>query len=426
MKRILVTTSTFPVKTDDGIPRFILDLALALSHYADVTVLAPDAPGAALRERLGNVEVQRFSYFWPRSRQRLAISNQGGMRDNMRGSLLAKIQFPLFLLRQAANLRRLVYQRSFDVVNAHWLVPQGLTAAWVLRGSHDVKLVLHVHAGDVYLLQKLAFGRWIARFVVKRSAAIFADGSHVRDALDQLLGYDSHAILQPMGVNQQQFARRTDGQSVSDGLAIHPTDADFSDTEFPDGFILFVGRLVEKKGAIYLVRAMRRIHERKPGVGLVIVGYGHEEAALRAEVEELHLQDRVQFVGRKSHPQIVGLLHACRVAAVSSIIDSRGETEGMPTVVVEALAAGVPVVGSNVDGIPDVIQHAENGWLCQEKDPDDLAEKLLTALDCDRNQIAEAAVATAEKYDWQQVAANYLVCIEGLCEPVASESADGT
>lgn len=417
MTRILVSTSTFPVQPDDGVPRFILDLALALSYHAEVTVLAPDAPGATLHERLGDVEVHRFTYFWPRSSQRLAISNQRGMRDNLRGSLLAKIQLPLFLLRQAANLRRLVYQRGFDVVNAHWLVPQGLTAAWALRGSRDVKLVLHVHAGDVYLLQKLSVGRRIARFVVKRSAAIFADGSHVRDALDQLLGYDSHAILQPMGVNLQQFARTTDGQSVSDELAIHPTDTNFSGPKFPDGFILFVGRLVEKKGATYLIRAMRRIHQRKPGVGLVIVGYGPEEAALRAEVEELHLQDRVQFVGRKSHPEIVRLLHACRVGAVSSIIDSRGETEGMPTVVVEALAAGVPVVGSNVDGIPDVIRHAENGWLCREKDPDDLAEKLLMALDCDRNRISEAAVASAKKHDWQQVASNYLAWIDRVCEP---------
>ena len=60
----------------------------------------------------------------------------------------------------------------------------------------------------------------------------------------------------------------------------------------------------------------------------------------------------------------------------------------------------------------EAIRHAENGWLCREKDPDDLAEKLLTALDCDRKQIAEAAVATAAMHDWQQVAENYFACIE--------------
>jgi glycosyltransferase involved in cell wall biosynthesis len=395
-------------------------LALALSQHVEVTVLAPDAPGANRRERLGDVDVERFTYFWPRSSQRLAITNQRGMRDNLRGSFLAKIQLPLFLLRQTAHMRRMIRRRRIDVVNAHWLVPQGLTAAWALRRFPNVKLVLHVHAGDVYLLQKLSLGRQIARYVVNRTATVFADGSHVRDALNQLLGYDSHAVLQSMGVNRQQFARPAECHSVGEELSSCMSDVAAGDPGFPDGFILFVGRLAEKKGAIYLVQAMRRVLQSKPGVGLVIVGYGPEERFLRAEVTELNLKDRVQFVGRQAHPQIIKLLHACRVAAVPSIIDSRGETEGMPTVVVEALAAGVPVVGSNVDGIPDVIRHAENGWLCREKDPFDLAEKLFTALDCDRRQLEAAALATAEDYDWQQVAANYLSYIEGPYKPAAS------
>ena len=413
MTRILVATSTFPVHPDDGIPRFILDLALALSQHAEVSVLAPDAAGAALREQIGKVDVERFVYFMPRSSQRLAITNQQGMRDNLRGSLLAKFQLPLFLLRQTAHMRRMIRERRIDVVNAHWLVPQGLTAAWALRRKPTVKLVLHVHAGDVYLLQKLVLGPRIARYVVKRAAAVFAAGSHVRDALNQLLGYDSQAVLQPMGVNRDQFARSDALQAVAEAQTVRAADSSCGVSGFPDGFILFFGRLAEKKGAIYLVQAMRRIQESMPGVGLVIAGYGPEEEALRAKVQELNLQERVRFVGRQSHPQIVGLLHACRAAAVPSIIDSHGETEGMPTVVVEALAAGVPVVGSNVDGIPDVIRHGENGWLCREKDPDDLAEKLLTALNCNSTQFAEAAVAAAAEYDWQQVAANYLACIVG-------------
>ena len=157
--RFLITASTFPVRKDDGIPRFILDLAIAMSEHAEVSVLAPDAPevsdkDVSTSELFGPVDVHRFSYFWPRSMQRLAITNQRGMRDNLRGSLLAKAQIPLFLQRQASALKRLVREKQIGVVNAHWLVPQGLVAAWALRRSPNVRLVLHVHAGDVYLLQK--------------------------------------------------------------------------------------------------------------------------------------------------------------------------------------------------------------------------------------------------------------------------------
>ena len=120
---------------------------------------------------------------------------------------------------------------------------------------------------------------------------------------------------------------------------------------------------------VYLIRAMRELQKQLPDVGLVIAGYGPEEEQLKAETDRLGLKNSISFIGKQTHAKIVQLLHECRVAAVPSIIDSRGETEGMPTVVVEAMAAGVPVVGSRVNGIPDVIRHAENGWLCEQKKP---------------------------------------------------------
>lgn len=63
--RVLISTSTFPLNPDDGLPRFVYDLAEAMSTHADVTALAPDAPGATRRERLGPVDVRRFTYFRP-------------------------------------------------------------------------------------------------------------------------------------------------------------------------------------------------------------------------------------------------------------------------------------------------------------------------------------------------------------------------
>ena len=208
-----------------------------------------------------------------------------------------------------------------------------------------------------------------------------------------------------MGVDCEVFCRSESGSAA--GV---PQEVDL-----PEGYILFVGRLVEKKGIIYLIRALHEIRDATQ-TGLVITGFGPEEAALREEVRRLQLDRRVHFTGRQSHEQIVQLLHGCRVAAVPSIIDRHGETEGMPTVVVEAFAAGVPVVGSNVDGIPDVIRHTENGWLCREKDPRDLAAKLMTAIHCDRQAVRSAATATANEYDWRRVAANYLAAIHEVVD----------
>lgn len=400
--RLLISASTFPTAVSDGTPRFIRDLADALSSHGDVSVLAPAAPNAPLFEQAGPIQIHRFPYFWPQSLQRLTPRAGCGMRENVSDSWLARFQLPGFLHCQTRALRRLVKQQRIDTVNAHWIIPQGFTAVRALRGMKSVRLILHIHAGDVYLLRRLPLGRAIARYVVRRADAIFADGSHVRDTLNELVGWDAGARLQPMGVYCDQFRDTTETASAPDNIP----------QNFEAGYILFVGRLVEKKGTTFLIQAMRQIAPQFPGLGLMIVGTGPLQNALQSEVGQLGLSDRVYFAGARPHSEIAPLLRGARVVAVPSIMDSRGETEGMPTVVTEAMASGAKVVASAVAGIPDVICDGQNGWLCREQDESDLASKLRVALEASLDSpVPTAARQTAEKYDWQQVAENYMSCL---------------
>lgn len=397
--RVLMSASTYPIRADDGLPRFVYDLSEALARRCKVTALVPGAPGAPARERMGAVDVRRFTYFLPRGHQRLAYGN--GMRDNLRASWLCKLQPLPFLLQQVRETRALTRELGIDVVNSHWLVPQGLSTALARRAGADFRHLLTVHAADVYMLRKLPLGGALARFILSESDAVFADGSHVRDSLDELAGSPSHGILQPNGVETALF-----GTPGSAGPAPSP---------FPGGYLLFFGRFAEKKGVAYLLQAMPRILERHPDLGLVLIGHGTLEGELRAEVARLGVGRSVQFTGRKSHPEIASYLHGCRLAVVPSIIDRHGETEGMPTVVVEAMAAGTRVVASAVDGIPDVVRHGENGWLCREKDPGDLAGKILMALeDPAASAVVEGALATAQRFDWAAVADNYVEAFERI------------
>lgn len=384
---LILLTSTLPVREGDGVPRFVLDLAVAMAHYCHVTLLAPHSSGAAKSEESRGVSIRRFSYFFPSRLERLTAG--GVIAVNLRDSLLAWLQVPFLLIAQGIALLSTMRETKATVVNTHWLVPQGLTAA-VVRIIKPFTHVLHVHAADVYLLQRIPLGRYIARFVVNRCDAVLADGSHVKHALDILIGRDSMATLRPMGVWTDSFAR-------SEHLAEEGSD-----------FILFVGRFVEKKGIPFLLRAMVSVRERFPELRLVLIGDGPMEERLREDVVRLGLEDAVTFAGPRPHDDVVRYLHACRLACVPSIVDSRGETEGMPTVVVEAMAAGVPVVGSNVDGIPDVISHAENGWLAEPEDVDDLAWRIIEALDSPhREEVADQAAITSARHDWLTVAAEY-------------------
>lgn len=375
----------------------MLDLAEALSAHADVTVLAPHSPGAPRKQTIGRVAVRRFRYFLPTAYESLTYGS--GMRDNIDRNWLAKLQVPFFLVAQVIATIWTMSTIRPAVVNAHWLVPQGLTSALAARILRK-PLVLHVHAADVYFLRRVLWGDKIARFVVGRASSVLADGSHVRETLDQLLGFESDATLRPMGV-------WTDDLRSAVGNSSDITSA------LPTRYVLFVGRLVEKKGVEYLIRAMPEVHDHHGDVELVIVGSGPLGPGLRSLTSELGMDDKVHFVGTQPHEEIWILLRSSAVVCVPSIIDSRGETEGMPTVVLEAMAAGARVVGSEVDGIPDILKDAENGWLAQPADSDDLARALLDALEHPvGDDIADAGEQTALLHDWHRVAEEYALVLD--------------
>ena len=221
--KILVTTSTFPLQAKDSTPGFVYNLANVLGKYCEVDVLAPDNPKAEQFQRMGSVNVERFTYFLLPRLQRLAYGH--GMRQNLRSSFLAKIQVLPFFLRRIWSIRSQVRQNRIDLVNSHWLVPQGLSAALARGQSWRFAHVASVHAGDVYLLNKVPQGGTIARFIVQRTDAVFADGSHVRETLDELLGYPSKAIVQPMGAHIDFFR----GGEKQRGV----------ESPFRNGFLLF-------------------------------------------------------------------------------------------------------------------------------------------------------------------------------------------
>lgn len=398
---LVISTSTLPIREGDGTARFVLDLAKSLGDRFNVTVIAPHAPGAELEQHMEGVRVSRFRYFYPARLQRLAYG--GGMAANLRTNWLARIQVPFLLTAQTFSLWKAVRRTGARIVNTHWMVPQGLTAS-LLRRFLPIRQILHVHAADVYLLQRVPFGHSISRFVMRGADKVFADGSHVKDSLDTLLGQESGAIIRPMGVWTAEFA------DVPSSVP----------TPYPNGYVLFVGRFVEKKGITFLLRAIHHLREEFMGLGLVLIGGGPLEHELRLEVRDLGLEDSVTFCGPLPHHEIVRYLHGCRAACVPSIIDSKGETEGMPTIVIEAMAAGACVVASDVDGIPDVVRHRENGWLAQPADAEDLARQLSEALTySSREAISLEARATALKHDWENVVRQYELA---LVEAVGDES----
>jgi glycogen(starch) synthase len=164
--------------------------------------------------------------------------------------------------------------------------------------------------------------------------------------------------------------------NVTGGLAVADVAEDVGKTVDgePEGYLLFVGRLRIRKGVEVLLAALARLVRRFPAVRLKVAGDGEHRGELLARTAALGVGSRVSFLGRADGGQVRALLAGARALVVPSIY------EGMPLVVLEAMAAGVPVVASAVSGIPEVVLDGETGWLVPPEDPAALAAVLAAVL----------------------------------------------
>lgn len=142
--------------------------------------------------------------------------------------------------------------------------------------------------------------------------------------------------------------------------------------------VLFVGRLVEKKGCEYLIRAMAQVQAVRPDVALVIIGDG----PLRLSLETLAAKalKNYRFEGRQSSEVVRAYMAKAQVLAAPSVTTDRGETEGLPIVILEAMARGLPVVSTYHAGIPEAIVHNDTGLLVNERDENALSQAILRLL----------------------------------------------
>ena len=168
-KKLLVLTSTFPRWQGDKEPPFVFELCRRLSKDFDVWVLAPHAQGARTRETLNELTVVRFHYFFDWGE---TLTYRGGIMANLRSNWLNYLLVPLFFIFQLAALLRLLSQENFDVVHAHWLIPQGLIAVAARGGFRQPPALLcTAHGSDLYGLRGVLFSA-LKRLVMRRSDAI--------------------------------------------------------------------------------------------------------------------------------------------------------------------------------------------------------------------------------------------------------------
>ncbi len=212
---------------------------------------------------------------------------------------------------------------------------------------------------------------------------IIAVSHFIRDQLLLRGGSADKIVVHYVGIDRQVFHPRTD--------------------QVREPIVLFVGRLVEKKGGEYLVRAMAAVQRRLPDVKLLVIGDGPLRSHLQTLADQLAV--RAQFLGKQPPDQVRHWMNRAQVFCGPSIVARSGDAEGFGMVFAEAQAMGLPVVSFATGGIPEAVIHGETGLLALEKDTAQLAKnltRLLTDEDL-RQRFALAGQAhVAAKLDLQK------------------------
>lgn len=382
-KRLLITGSTFPRWKGDTEPRFILDYAKAMSKYYDVTVLVPAAVGAESKEILEEIPVIRYHYFPIHKLETLCYP--GAIVPRIREKKTRILLVPFLFLAQFIATRKQC--KKADIVHVHWLIPQGIVQCFINK-----PYIITGHGGDVMSLNRGLF-KYLKVRCLKRARAVAVVSGPLKNKIKEIVPkLDVHIIS--MGCNTKLF-----GPDKRREQFFHQGE---------DKVILFVGRLAEKKGVPYLIKAMRKVE----GAVLVIVGKGDMEQELKLLASDM--QGKVQFWGPKTHEELAYIYASADVFVAPSITARDGDTEGLPTAIIEAMASGLPVISTRSGGIADLIQHYENGLLVEEKDSDMLSEyiNLLTENPALVEKLSAAAIQTAKEYDYENIACRYKELIE--------------
>jgi glycosyltransferase involved in cell wall biosynthesis len=181
--------------------------------------------------------------------------------------------------------------------------------------------------------------------------------------------------------------------------------------------ILSVGRLVEKKGFTDLVLACHRLKQEGRRFSCIIYGEGPDRSKLQAMVEQLDLSDRISLPGARSRREILSAYLQAHVFALTPFVLENGDRDGIPNVLIEAMASGLPAVTTTVGGIPELVRHDVNGLLATPRDVAGIAAHLAALLDDHERleRLSRSARQTVERYFNAQTAGNQLAeLFEGL------------
>lgn len=359
---VLVVTTSFPLTPESPSGAFVRRLVQHLPRQCRVTVLAPCAKDD-YREAAPTFRLVCFRYAM--KRWQVLAQQPGGIPVALRENRWLYGLLPFFIGSMFA--RCLVLSFNVDVIHANWSV-SGVVSGWAGKLLRK-PLITTLRGEDVTRVKKSLLSKWALVTCLWLSDAVVT----VSEAMAQTLRsgfprYANKVHFIPNGVESSLLSlKRSTGSRV-------------------DRFrILTIGSLIPRKGIDTIIRSIAEVAEAAE-VQLTVIGSGRLEDHLRRLAAELGVAERVEMIGAVAPSQIGHYLNAADVFILAS------HSEGRPNVVLEAMAAGVPVIATDIDGIRELVRDGRNGLLFHPNDHRGLCRQIRRLLESndEREKISAA------------------------------------
>ena len=368
--KVCLITHSYPRFPNGTTAPFVESTAETLQkHGVDVTVLTPDTPKFARTPADHTVNLQTYRYFLPRRVQQLGYSRT--LVNDCELKRYVYLLAPFMFLSAIFHLFRLHRKHGFDVIHAQWLLPNGFIGA-VLCKAYKLPLVITMQGSDMFVAKQNPFFKWLATWTLKQTAMVTSVTPTFLPELAALGVPDAKRCLIPNGVDPESFPPP----------AQKPLAALRKALSIPaDNLIVFaLGRIVLKKGFDFLVQALPSVCQEMPNITFIIGGDGTDLDRLKTLAKDLGVFKSVRFPGTINRTDVPAYFHLCDVFTLPAIFDPKGNVDGCPNVILEAMACGKPVVASNISGIPVIVKNGETGMLVKEKSVEELAAALVHLL----------------------------------------------
>lgn len=361
---ICVLTHTFPRNNSDVSAAFMKDFCDALRvNKNKVSVVAPFDP---LFSRHGDrFKIYLYRYIWPNSLYRIGYSRT--MEADVKLKKSAYLLIPFMILFGSIKLFQVVKREKIDLINAHWILPNGLIALIVSKIT-GLPYAITLPGTDTYLIYRYPLFRLIAKLIAVNASGIYSNSSfHLNRVLSLGIKGNTAVISYPADV--KIFKPSTKG--------VKELKRKYGITN--EIVVLAVGRLVYKKGFNYLIRSINELKDSP--IKVIIGGDGDLKINLLRLIQRLGLENKIFMIGTIDRREITHYYNLADMVVSPSIVDRGGNVDGGPVVALESMACGKPQILTSILGMADVIDDGVNGFVVPEKNSKALSQAIRQLVD---------------------------------------------